>query len=133
MNERNLWGKIVFFFDKLEDWIRAHLSRHPFLYTFIGGVGIVLFWRGVWHTADLFPFLSGPVTLIIATIVLLLTGLFVSSFIGEKILISGKRKEEGAVERLTEEEHALEQDIVTHIDKELHEIKKEVDELKEYN
>jgi hypothetical protein len=41
------------FFDKFEDHIRTHLSRYPIVYTIIGGIAIVLFWRGVWHTADI--------------------------------------------------------------------------------
>jgi hypothetical protein len=37
---------ILAFFDKLEDKTRAKLSRVPLLYAFLGGIGIVLFWRG---------------------------------------------------------------------------------------
>ncbi|MBI5079399.1 hypothetical protein HZB06_01870 [Candidatus Wolfebacteria bacterium] len=72
--------KIVRFFDKLEDRIRAVLSRWPIVYAFIGAVGIVLFWRGVWITADMFPFMSGPVSVFISIIALLLTGFFVYFF-----------------------------------------------------
>ena len=45
---------IIKFFDKIEDKIRGKLSHYPIFYAFIGGVGIVIFWRGVWHTADFF-------------------------------------------------------------------------------
>lgn len=38
--------------DSLEDDVRGWLSRHPILYAFIGGTGVVIFWRGIWHTAD---------------------------------------------------------------------------------
>jgi hypothetical protein len=44
---------IVHFFDKLEDYVRGILSKYPIPYAFVGGVSIVLFWRGVWHTADM--------------------------------------------------------------------------------
>ena len=47
-----LTRKIVRFFDKLEDKIRGRLSHHPIFYALVGGIGVVLFWRGVWHTAD---------------------------------------------------------------------------------
>lgn len=105
------------FFDKLEDRIRAWLSHHPIIYAFYGGVGIVLFWRGVWHTADSislvltdtgslvpmdsFPpqFWDGPVTLVIATAILLSCGLFVSEFIGNEIIISGLRGEKKLTEK----------------------------------
>ena len=84
--------KIIKFFDKLEDKIRTKLSHWPIIYALVGGVGIVLFWRGVWHTADLFPFLNGPV-------LLLLTGLFVSFFIGHYIIFSGLKQEKKIEER----------------------------------
>ena len=44
--------EIIHFFDKLEDKTRGTLSHYPFLYAFLGGIGVVLFWRGVWHTND---------------------------------------------------------------------------------
>lgn len=91
--------KIVKFFDKIEDKIRAILSRHPIIYAFIGGIGIVLFWRGVWHTADLFPFLNGPMSIIISIIILLITGLFVSFFIGHSIILSGLKQEKKIEEK----------------------------------
>ena len=38
--------------DKLEDHVRGFLSHYPIVYAFVGGIGVVIFWRGVWHTAD---------------------------------------------------------------------------------
>ena len=100
--------KIVRFFDRLEDKIRAKLSHAPIIYAFLGGVGIVLFWRGVWHTADDLN-LGSILSLAIGITVLLLTGVFVSAFIGNRLIISGlsgekklEEKEEGEIE--TEEE-----------------------------
>lgn len=113
--------KILAFFDKLEDKIRFTLSKHPFIYTFLGGVGIVLFWRGVWMTADLFPFLSGPVSLILSTILLMLLGLFVSFFIGDEIIIKGLKQEKKIVEKSAKE---VEQEEAT-----ISEIKKDIQEI----
>ena len=56
-----VFKKIFRFFDKLEDHVRIALSHYPIVYTIIGGFSIVLFWRGVWMTADYFPFLTGPI------------------------------------------------------------------------
>jgi hypothetical protein len=103
----NMYRKILNFFDKFEDNVRAHLSHHPILYTLIGGVSIVLFWRGVWHTADILQDQGGilgwlfyePNNLIIVTIILLATGLFVSYFIGDTILISGMKGEKKLAEK----------------------------------
>lgn len=103
------------FFDKLEDKIRGWFSRHPLLYGFYGGVGIVLFWRGVWHTADTLAMWywtpvgstlditpsvwDGPITLLVASAILLSCGLFVSQFIGNEIIISGLRGEKKLTEK----------------------------------
>lgn len=111
MENRSLFHKIDHYFDKLEDRIRAHLSKRPILYTFIAGFGIVLFWRGVWHTADIVEaqggiwgaLFSGPGSIVISVIILLATGLFVSFFVGDVIIMSGLRKEKKFVEKAQEE------------------------------
>ncbi len=113
--------KIIKFFDRLEDKVRFTLSRHPLIYTFIGGVAVVLFWRGVWNTADMFPWLTGPVSLLISTVVLLMIGLFVSFFIGDQQILSGMRKEKKLIEKTKEE---LDEEEVS-----LQEIHKEVEAL----
>ena len=123
--------KIFKFFDKLEDKVRAVLSRHPILYTLIGAIAVVLFWRGVWLTADLFPFLSGPTSLILSVLVLLVTGLFVSFFIGERIIISGLKQEKKLFEK-TEEEVKEEAGKLTKIEEKLEEIEKDIHELKSH-
>lgn len=126
------------FFDKLEDRIRGHLSRFPILYTIIGGIAIVLFWRGVWHTADILQAKGGvlgfifyePVNLLLVLAVLLATGLFVSYFIGDTILISGLRKEKKIHEK-TEKEIKEEEATLNDIKKVVKELKHEVDDIKD--
>ncbi|MFH1145501.1 MAG: hypothetical protein V1707_00865, partial [bacterium] len=72
----------------------TRLSRSPIIYALLGGVGIVLFWRGVWYTADqYFPWMTGPWSIIISIVLLLLIGIFVSQFIGNEILISSLKQE----------------------------------------
>lgn len=94
--------KIIHFLDKLEDKVRAVLSRHPVLYAMVGSVGVVLLWRGIWGLADEYGMSSGT-SIIIGTIILLVTGLFVSFFVGEQIIISGIN-EEKRIDEATEEE-----------------------------
>lgn len=99
-----LTKRIVKFFDRLEDRVRGKLSHYPILYAFIGGVGLVIFWRGIWHIADDMD-ISSIASLVIGGVILLMTGVFVSSFIGNKLIISGlvgekklAEKEQGEIE-----------------------------------
>lgn len=124
--------KIVKFFDVLEDKIRAHLSRYPLIYALIGGVGVVLFWRGVWNIADGYPFLTGPVSALIGVTILGLTGILVSAFIGNSIIMAGlkgeKKQEEKTQSEILEEQSQV-VDIastLTHIESELADIRDEV-------
>ena len=111
--------------DRLEDKVRGKLSHYPIIYAFVGGIGVIIFWRGVWHTADhvmQFVFSNGngatstsliglfwwdgPLSILIGTVLLLIDGLFVSSFIGNEIIISGLKKEKKIIEK-TEDEIAF--------------------------
>jgi hypothetical protein len=136
--DKSIFQNILRFFDKLEDKIRGHLSHYPILYTLIGGVAIVLFWRGVWHTADILEERGGwlgwlfyePTNLLIVTGILLATGLFVSYFIGDTILISGLKHEKKTTEK-TEKEVQEEEAELGELRTTVKEIKKEVDEIKD--
>lgn len=149
--------KIIKFFDKLEDKTRGKLSHYPILYAIIGGVGIVLFWRGVWHTADFFSNLiisfqqntsidlanmawwDGPLSLLLGSTFLLSTGLFVFDFIGNEVIISGLKGEKKLAEK-TEEEIGMEetqlrtlQKTLNRLEEKLEHIDKEVEEKKKVN
>ncbi len=128
---------VYVFFDKLEDKIRAFLSKFPIVYAIIGGVFIVLFWRGVWHTADILQEQGGilgwifyePINTVISAVGLLATGLFVSIFIGDAILISGLSKEKKLYEK-TESEIKKEVSQIDQMELLETEIKKDIQELK---
>ncbi len=121
--------KIVRFFDKLEDKVRGRLSHYPIFYAFLGGIGVVLFWRGVWHTADDIN-ISSTASLVIAVVLLLMTGVFVSAFIGNRLIISGligekklEEKEESEIE--TEEAQIINlQNTLNRIEKKLNDFEK---------
>lgn len=103
--------KIIRFFDKFEDKVRAFLSKHPLWYAMIAGIGLVLFWRGVWHTTDSISeiiwhgadlnssldlassFWDGPISFVVGSAILLAGGVFVSELLGKEIIISGLRGE----------------------------------------
>ncbi|MBP7770397.1 MAG: hypothetical protein KA066_00620 [Candidatus Pacebacteria bacterium] len=126
---------ILRFFDKLEDRVRIRLSHYPILYAMVGAVGIVLVWKGVWETAEHFPILYGPASILLGTAILLLTGLMVSFFIGDTIIISGFKREKKLVEKTEKEMLEATQtqtDILTaeiqHIHRDLEAIKKDITE-----
>ncbi|MCL5012097.1 MAG: hypothetical protein M1320_01600 [Patescibacteria group bacterium] len=123
-----MFKKTLKFFDKLEDKIRHQLSKTPLLYAIIGGVAIVLFWRGVWHLADDWG-MSSLTSLIISVVIMLATGTFVSFFIGEQILLSGLREEKRLDEK-TEEEIEQEDDRIANMRHEIDEIRDDVEEIK---
>ncbi|MFA6414753.1 MAG: hypothetical protein WC217_02360 [Candidatus Paceibacterota bacterium] len=120
---------IVNYFDKLEDRIRIALSHRPIPYAIIGGVGIILFWKGVWETAELFPVLYGPVSMVMGVVTLLLTGLMVSFFVGDSIILSGFKREKKLVEK-TENEVRSEKDIDQLILEKLEVIEAELERIK---
>lgn len=113
--------QLIKFFDKLEDRIRYRLSRFPIFYAFLGGIGIVVFWRGVWHSADALmeywangqssdtmslsglPWWDGPLSIAVGACLLLISGIFVSNFIGNEIIISGLRGEKKLAEKKPDE------------------------------
>ncbi len=107
----NLFKAIYTFFDKFEDDVRGTLSRHVFIYTFIGGVGLILFWRGIWHIADVLEGIPGSTqilfspagSLLLGVAILLSTGLFVSVFVGDSIIMSGIRKDKKVIDKTIEE------------------------------
>lgn len=137
-DHRSSLKKVIVFFDKLEDYIRVHLSRYPIVYTMIGAVAIVLFWRGVWHTADILQGQGGwlgwifyePTNLAITAVILLATGLFVSYFIGDSILLSGLKGEKKLAER-TEKEVKEEEEKINELRSTVREMKEELDEIRD--
>lgn len=108
--------------DQLEDRVRGKLSHYPLVYAFIGGAGVVIFWRGIWHTTDflmehffvpintlsstserLLPWWDGPLSIVVGALLLLMTGLFVSNFIGNEIIISGIKGEKRLMDKTEQE------------------------------
>ena len=126
--------------------ITAYLSHRPRLYAFIVGVGVVLFWRGVWHTIDHIhsyinyseisstldalhsPWWDGPLSLFVGTFILYFTGAFISSFIGNELILSGLRGEKRLNER-TEEEVKNEVRAISDIKDSVKEINRTLEQL----
>jgi hypothetical protein len=118
------------YFDRLEDDTRALLSRHPIPYALVGAIGIVLVWKGVWETAEMFPFLVGPVSFILGVGILLATGLLVSFFIGDSIIMSGYKHDKKLVEK-TAKEVKSEMDILQELTQKIDRLEHTITSLKD--
>lgn len=144
-----MFNFVTNFFDRLEDKVRVRLSHRSIVYAFIGGTAHVIFWRGIWHTSDMIMHgvplfhdydgnpISGfwgyvfyePFTIIWASIILLMTGLFVATFIGERVIISGLKKEKKVTDR-TEEEIQKEEDKISALDRKINLLMNDLAEIK---
>ncbi len=117
--------KIIKFTRHIKLKIRHTLSKVPTIYALIGSIGVVLIWRGVWHIADDMG-MSGFVSLVLGVAISIVSGLFVSFFVGDNIIISGIKKEK-RIDEKTEEEIKKEEITLKEIKKDLKEIKAEID------
>jgi len=118
--------------------IKIWLSHHPYLYALFGGTGVILFWRGTWHTFDFMTEIAtswprtnivafnsgwwdGPLSLALGAIVLSITGIFISSLVGNEIIIAGLKTEK----RLEQKESK----IIHDESKEINDIRKVLDQV----
>jgi uncharacterized protein YneF (UPF0154 family) len=118
---RKILNAIHKYLDDIEDKARIKLVHHPIIYAFIGSVGIVSIWRGIWHISDDWG-ISSMASLIFGLVLTILTGLFVSFFIGENIIISGINKEK-RIDEKTEKEINEESHVLIKIQKDIKDIK----------
>ncbi len=131
-----IYKHIFHFFDRLEDHVRGLLSKYPIWYAILAGICIVLFWRGVWHTGDSIQarggfwgfIFSGPISLALSTILLLVIGVFVSAFVGDMLVLSGIKKEKKMVDK-TEEEVRQEGGELEQVEQVIDDLYEEVDEV----
>lgn len=119
-----IFKSIIYLYSHLELKLRHKLSHWPILYAFIGSIGVVLIWRGVWMIADDFN-MSGGMSLFLGVIISIISGLFVSFFVGDKIIIAGIKNEK-RIDEKTEEEIKKEEVTLKEIKKDLKVIKNEL-------
>ena len=81
------------FFLNIEERARLFFERVPFIQAFLAGVGVIIFWRGIWEWLDQ----SGVTPLasvILGSLILGSVGVFVQTFIGNTIIIREVKQEE---------------------------------------
>ena len=136
--------KVLSGFKRIEHDFRNRLSRHPIIYAVFGAVGMVLFWRGVWHTTDfiagvLLPgfnpagvniveIIDGLISLSLGFLLLLSTGLFVFEFIGAEVIATDLKGEEKLTKK-TEVEIETEKGTLNKIHNEMHGVSKRLAKL----
>jgi len=141
MNNMKIFKKIFKFFDRTEDKTRSKLSKYPVLYATIGAVGLVLLWRGVWMVADSLSvfdnnpfdktaFIDGAISIGASVVILLVSGLFVSFFIGDRIILSGLKKEK-KMEEKTKEELDAEMNVVSKMEEKMEKIEENIEKIKQ--
>jgi hypothetical protein len=133
---------------KILNKIHIFLSHHSYLYALIVGVGIVLFWRGVWHTVDTVhlylntytgvstidasghPWWDGPLSLIVGCLILYVSRAFISSFIGNELILSGLKIEK-KMTKTVEAGVESEVSVISEIKEEVDMVTEKLEELEE--
>ncbi|MEI7480412.1 MAG: hypothetical protein WCJ59_02175, partial [bacterium] len=119
-----MFRKIVNFFDKFEDHVRGRISKRPILFAFVGGFAVVEFWRGVWHLTDFVldkcgytieSWESSVISIVVGSFIMLATGLYISIFVGDSVIISGIKREKKYFEK-TEADFKEEEKEITSIE-----------------
>lgn len=72
---------------------RKYFEQFPFLQAILAGVGVIVFWRGIWEGLDRTG-VSPLVSIIIGIIILGAVGVFVETFIGNTMIIKEVLQEE---------------------------------------
>lgn len=118
---------VIKFLNHLKTLVRHKLSHWPVVYAFVGSIGVVLIWRGVWMIADDFG-MSGFFSMALGVLISISAGLFVSFFVGDSIIISGIKKEK-RIDEKTETEIKKEEVSLSEIKKDLKKIKEDIEEI----
>jgi hypothetical protein len=87
---------------RTEEGARKFFEKVPFIHAFLAGVGVIIFWRGVWELFDQIGIT--PVQSIIMGVVLLGgIGVFIQTFLGNTIIIKDVAKKEKSETKLIKE------------------------------
>lgn len=89
-------------FLQIEHNAREFFEKFPYIQAFLAGVGVVMFWRGVWEIMDqmnLDPILS----ISIGSLLLGAMGLFLHTFVGNAIIIKHVETDQ-SLDRVTKRE-----------------------------
>ncbi len=97
-------------FLRIEERARTYFERFPFAHAFLGGIGVVLFWRGVWEIADRMR-IDPIVSIVVGSLLLGCIGLFLHTFVGNAIIIKNVEKDKRMTKKAEHEIAAVEKDV----------------------
>lgn len=83
-------------FQKIE---RKKIRAHHFLFAFLGGVGVILFWAGVWAIAETMLGMHPFAMMLSGIAILSFLGIFISETVGEEILTDDSKKEDYIIDK----------------------------------
>ena len=86
---------------KIEDQARKFFEQFPFLQAILAGIGVIVFWRGIWEGLDQTG-VSPLASIILGVLILGAVGVFVQTFIGNTIIIKEVKHEEKAGQKAIE-------------------------------
>ena len=95
---------------QIEEKARTYFEKKPFLHAFLAGVGVILFWRGIWEIADYYK-LHPILSVILGILLLGAIGLFIQTFVGNAIIIKNVKKDEQIEKRTEKEVEIIESEI----------------------
>lgn len=120
----------------IEDRARRFFEGFPFIHAFFAGVGVVLFWRGVWETSDHLG-LNSEWSIVFGIIILGSIGLFLQTFVGNTIIIKKVDTEKKVEQEIkaelqkTEQETGTEEVTLAHLARKIEAIDAKVNSLLE--
>ena len=116
----------------IEERARHYFERIPFLQAFLAGIGVIIFWRGIWEWLDQSG-VSPIASVILGALILICVGVFVQTFIGNTIIIKEVKQEEKtekkAIQKI-EGEEVTESITLSGLSAKLDAIMKKIDERK---
>jgi hypothetical protein len=121
----------------IEDRARKYFEQFPFTHALLAGIGVILFWRGVWDIADINR-LSPIASIIIGVLLLGGIGLFVHTFIGNAIIIKSVKKEIDIEKENKIEVKQVEKDIrrdeitLAHLSEKLDNLTQKIDHIEKH-
>ena len=104
----------------IEESARKYFEQFPFVQALLAGVGVIIFWRGIWEWLDISQ-VSPFTSIVLGALILGGVGVFMQTFIGNTIII-----------REVQQEEKLEKHVQGHIHDDqvtLESVSKKIDEL----